>query len=144
MIAGCQAEDFLVNGLKDGQRVLLELRGMGHDLSVSNLYGGMLPSMWSKRFVGLLEDFIKMSSNVAKFRSDSRVHAELERLKATERTREDRGLLGNDAELNGFAFALAMDDFCGGGQVGGGLAVNGGDEEAGLHVARIPARRGQV
>jgi len=88
VIAGCQAEDFLVNGLKDGRRVLLELRGMGHDLSVSNLYGGMLPSMWSKRFVGLLEDFIKMSSNVAKFRSDSRVHAELERLKATERTRD--------------------------------------------------------
>src|SRR5258708_35638676 len=85
VVAGCQAEDFLVNGLKDGRRVLLELRGMGHDLSVSNLYGGLEESPWSKRFAGLLEDFIKIS-DPAKFRANSQVRAELERLKAADRT----------------------------------------------------------
>ncbi len=86
VVAGCQAEDFLVNGLKDGRRVLLELRGMGHDLSVSNLYGGLEESPWSKRFAGLLEDFIKLSPNVAKFRADNSVRANLEKLKASDRT----------------------------------------------------------
>ncbi len=86
VVAGCQAEDFLVNGLKDGRRVLLELRGMGHDLSVSNLYGGLEVSPWSKRFAGLLEDFIKLSPNVAKFRADNSVRANLEKLKASDRT----------------------------------------------------------
>ena len=87
VVAGCQAEDFLVNGLKDGRRVLLELRGMGHDLSVSNLYGGLEVSPWSKRFAGLLEDFIKLSPNVAKFRADNSVRANLQKLKASDRTR---------------------------------------------------------
>lgn len=88
VVAGCQAEDFLVSGLKDGRRVLLELRGMGHDLSVSNLYGGLEVSPWSKRFAGLLEDFIKLSPNVAKFRADNSVRANLEKLKASDRTRD--------------------------------------------------------
>ncbi len=34
IVAGCQAEDFFINALKDGRRVLLEFRGLGHDLSV--------------------------------------------------------------------------------------------------------------
>ncbi len=38
VVAGCQAEDFLINGLKDGRRVLLEFKGLGHDMSVGNLY----------------------------------------------------------------------------------------------------------
>lgn len=88
VVAGCQAEDFLVNGLKDDRRVLLEFRGLGHDVSVSNLYEGSDPSSWSKRFSGLLEDFIKMSSNVEKFRADSNVRAQLEKLKVTDRTRD--------------------------------------------------------
>ena len=50
---------FLINGLKDGRRVLLEFRGLGHDISVGNLYEWLDPSNWSKRFAGLLEDFIK-------------------------------------------------------------------------------------
>jgi len=86
VVAGCQAEDFLINGLKDGRRVLLEFRGMGHDLSVSNLYGGLEESPWSKRFAGLLEDFVKMSGDVAKFRADKGVRANLEKLKASDRT----------------------------------------------------------
>ncbi len=88
VVAGCQAEDFLTHGLKDGRRVLLEFRGLGHDMSVGNLYEGSDPSSWSKSFAGLLEDFIKMSANVAKFRSDGKVRAKLQRLKITDRTRE--------------------------------------------------------
>ena len=64
------------------------LRGMGHDLSVSNLYGGLEVSPWSKRFAGLLEDFIKLSPNVAKFRADNSVRANLAKLKASDRTRD--------------------------------------------------------
>jgi hypothetical protein len=43
-------------------------------------------SPWSKRFAGLLEDFIKLSPNVAKFRADNSVRANLEKLKASDRT----------------------------------------------------------
>ena len=90
VVAGCQAEDFFTNGLKDGRRILLEFRGLGHDMSVSNLYEGSDPSNWSKHFTGLLENFIKMSSNVAQFRGDSKVRAALEKLRVSDRTGEHR------------------------------------------------------
>lgn len=86
VVAGCQAEDFLLHGIKDGRGVLLELRGLGHDVSVANLYEGADPSDWSKRFAALLEDFAKMSGDVSKFRSA--VKAQLTKLKATDRTRD--------------------------------------------------------
>jgi amino acid adenylation domain-containing protein len=88
VIAGCQAEDFLINGLKDGRRVLLEFKGLGHDMSVGNLYEGSDPSIWSKRFAGLMEDFIKMSANVSKFRSDAKVKTKIQQLRASDRTRD--------------------------------------------------------
>ena len=88
VVAGCQAEDFLINGLTDGRRVLLEFKGLGHDMSVGNLYEGSDPSIWSKRFVGLMEDFIKMSANVSKFRSDAKVRGKIQQLKGSDRTRD--------------------------------------------------------
>jgi hypothetical protein len=88
VVAGCQTEDFFTNGLKDGRRILLEFRGLGHDMSVSNLYEGSDPSNWSKHFAGLLENFIKLSSNVAQFRGDSKVRAALEKLRVSDRTGE--------------------------------------------------------
>ncbi len=98
IVAGCQAEDFLVNGLRDGRGVLLEFRGLGHDLSVGNLYEGSDPSIWSKRFAGLLEDFVKMSTNVAQFRAKSGIRAKLAVLKARDRTRDPT--LGAKCEKN--------------------------------------------
>ena len=86
VVAGCQTEDFLLHGLKDDRRVLLELRGLGHDVSVSSLYEGADPSVWSRRFAALLEDFVKMPGDVSKFRSAAK--AQLARLKATDRTRD--------------------------------------------------------
>ncbi|MGE5220525.1 MAG: alpha/beta fold hydrolase [Chloroflexota bacterium] len=88
VVAGCQAEDFLINGLTDDRRVLLEFRGLGHDMSVANLYEGSDPSSWSKTFASLLEDFIKMSAVPAQFRSDTKVKAKLKKLKARDRTRD--------------------------------------------------------
>ena len=88
VVAGCQAEDFLINGLKDGRRVLLEFKGSGHDMSVGNLYEWADPSNWSKRFAGLLEDFIKKSSNVSRFRGDAQIKAKMQKLQATDRTRD--------------------------------------------------------
>ena len=88
VVAGCQAEDFMINGLKDGSRVLLEFRGLGHDVSVANLYEGSDPSNWSKVFASLLEDFITMSAKPAQFRSDANVKAKLEKLKVRDRTRD--------------------------------------------------------
>ena len=88
IVAGCQAEDFFSKGLKEGRRVLLEFRGLGHDLSVGNLYEGSDPSIWSKRFAELLEDFLRMSSSPAKFRSDARVRAKLQKLKAIDRSND--------------------------------------------------------
>jgi hypothetical protein len=88
VVAGCQTEDFFTNGLKDGRRILLEFRGLGHDMSVSNLYEGSDPSNWSKHFAGLLENFIKLSSNVAQFRGDTKVRAALEKLRVSDRTGE--------------------------------------------------------
>ncbi len=88
VVAGCQAEDFLINGLKDGRRVLLEFKGLGHDMSVGNLYEWADPSNWSKRFAGLLEDFIKLSSNVSRFRGDAQIKAKIQKLQATDRTRD--------------------------------------------------------
>ena len=87
VVAGCQAEEFLFNGLKDGRRVLLEFKGMGHDMSVGNVYEGSDPSNWSKRFAGLLEGFIKMSSSVSGFRGDAQVKAKIQKLQAADRTR---------------------------------------------------------
>jgi hypothetical protein len=86
IVAGCQAEDFFTDALKDGRRVLLEFRGLGHDLSVGNLYFGADPSIWSKRFASVLEDFMRLSSNPAQFRSDAQVVAKLRQLKATDRS----------------------------------------------------------
>ena len=88
VVAGCQAEDFLINGLKDGRRVLLEFKGLGHDMSVGNLHEWLNPSNWSKRFAGLLEDFIKMSPNVSRFRGDAQIKAKIQKLQATDRTRD--------------------------------------------------------
>ena len=88
VVAGCQAEDFLLNGLKEGSRVFLEFRGLGHDVSVANLYEGSDPSTWSKTFASLLEDFIKMSSTPAQFRGDAKVKAKLQKLKVSDRTRD--------------------------------------------------------
>ena len=84
VVAGCQAENFYNNGIARG--VLLEFRGLGHDLSVGNLYFGADPSIWTKRFTNLLEDFIKMASSPTKFRSDAQVKAQLARLKAADRS----------------------------------------------------------
>ncbi len=86
VVAGCQAEDFLTYGLKDGSRVLLEFRGLGHDVSIANLYEGSDPSSWSKRFASLLEDFIKMSSKPTRFRSDAKIKMKLQKLKVSDRT----------------------------------------------------------
>ena len=86
VVAGCQAEDFLVHGLKDARRVLLEFKGLGHDMSVGNLYEGSDPSIWSKRFAGLLEDFVKMSASVSKFRGAANVKTKIQQLKARDRT----------------------------------------------------------
>jgi hypothetical protein len=69
---------------------LLEFRGMGHDLSVANLYYGVDPSIWSQRFSSLLEDFIKMSLSPAKFRSNPEVRAKLQRLKASDRSSDPK------------------------------------------------------
>lgn len=90
VVAGCQGEDFLINGLKDGSRVLLEFRGLGHDVSVANLYEGSDPSSWSKHFASLLEDFIKMSSNPSQFHNDSRIKARLQKLKVSDRTHDPK------------------------------------------------------
>jgi hypothetical protein len=68
--------------------VLLEFTGLGHDVSVGNLYEGSDPSIWSKRFAGLLEDFVKMSANVSKFRSDAKVKTKIQQLRASDRTRD--------------------------------------------------------
>jgi pimeloyl-ACP methyl ester carboxylesterase len=86
IVAGCQAEAFFTYGLKNGRRVLLEFRGMGHDMSVGNLFEASDPSPWSKSFAALLEDFAKMSANISRFRSDSGVRARIKKLKATDRT----------------------------------------------------------
>ena len=86
VIAGCQAEDFFKNGIDAKQGVLLEFRGLGHDLSAGNMYFGSDPSIWSKRFASLLEDFIKLSSSPGKFRGDPQVRAKLARLKAADRS----------------------------------------------------------
>jgi pimeloyl-ACP methyl ester carboxylesterase len=86
VVAGCQAEDFLFRGLKDGRRVLLEFSGIGHDMSVGNLREGSDPSIWSRRFSSLLEDFIKMSGDVKKFRADDGVKKRLAMLRAADRT----------------------------------------------------------
>jgi pimeloyl-ACP methyl ester carboxylesterase len=86
VVAGCQTEDFLLHGLKDGRGVLLDFRGLGHDVSVGNLYEGADPSTWSRRFAALLEDFVKLSGDVSKFRSAAK--AQLTKLKATDRTRD--------------------------------------------------------
>jgi pimeloyl-ACP methyl ester carboxylesterase len=88
VVAGCQAEDFYKNGIRAGGGTLLEFRGLGHDFSVGNLYFGADPSIWSKRFAGLLEDFMRLSSNPAQFRSDAQVVAKLRQLKATDRSRD--------------------------------------------------------
>jgi pimeloyl-ACP methyl ester carboxylesterase len=88
VVAGCQAEDFFTHGLKDGRRVLLEFRGLGHDVSVANLFEASEPSSWSKSFAGLLEDFIRMSAKPSQFLSDGKVRAKLEKLKVTDRTRD--------------------------------------------------------
>ncbi|HVO96349.1 MAG TPA: alpha/beta hydrolase, partial [Terriglobales bacterium] len=86
VVAGCQAEDFFTNGLKQGRRVLIEFNGLGHDMSVANLYEGSDPSNWSKTFAGLLEDFMKLAPNVSRFRADVKVKAKLRQLKANDRT----------------------------------------------------------
>ena len=65
---------------------MLEFAGLGHDMSVGDLYEGSDPSSWSKRYAALLEDFIKMSPNVARFRGDRQVKAKLQKLHATDRT----------------------------------------------------------
>jgi pimeloyl-ACP methyl ester carboxylesterase len=90
VVAGCQAEDFLFQGLKEGRRVLLEFSGMGHDLSVGNLYEGSDPSIWSRRYASLLEDFIKMSGNVGKFRGDDGVKGKIKTLRADDRTTDPK------------------------------------------------------
>ena len=92
--AGCQAETFFRDALNEGRRVLLEFRGLGHDLSVGNLYEGSDPSIWSRRYAGLLDRFVRMAEHPAKFRSDPQVRAELQRLKARDRT-ADPNLLVN-------------------------------------------------
>jgi pimeloyl-ACP methyl ester carboxylesterase len=86
IVAGCQAEDFFINGSKPGRRVFLEFRGLGHDLSVSNLYEAFEPSNWSKTFAELLEDFAKSSASPARFRANPRVRAKLQKLKARDRS----------------------------------------------------------
>jgi len=90
IVAGCQAEDFFLNGLQADRRVLLEFTGLGHDMSVANLFEANLPSIWSKRFAELLTDFIKLSPKVATFRSDAAIKAKIAKLKATDRTRDPR------------------------------------------------------
>ena len=94
VVAGCQAEDFFKNGIRTGRAILLEFPGLGHDLSVGNLYFGAGPSIWSRRFTHLLEDFIKMSSSPAKFRSNAQVKANLLRLKVKDRS-SDPKLIAN-------------------------------------------------
>jgi len=88
IIAGCQAEDFFTNGVASERRVFLEFAGMGHDMSVGNVFFGREPSFWSERFANLLTDFIKNSSNLTQFRSASAIKAKMARLKATDRTRD--------------------------------------------------------
>jgi len=88
VVAGCQAEDFFLHGVQAGRGVLLEFRGLGHDLSVGNLVEGADPSAWSERFATLLEDFVKMSGDAGRFRSAAKVRAELAKLRATDRTRD--------------------------------------------------------
>ena len=88
IIAGCQAEDFFADGTKDGRRVFLEFRGLGHDLSVGNLYEGSDPSSWSKSFASLLEDFARLATDPARFRGDPQVRAKLKKLKAADRSRD--------------------------------------------------------
>jgi pimeloyl-ACP methyl ester carboxylesterase len=85
VVAGCQAEDFYRNGIRSGRAVLLDFRGLGHDLSVGSLYYGADPSIWSKRFVSLLEDFVKLAS-AAKFRGAAEVKRKLRQLKADDRS----------------------------------------------------------
>ena len=88
VVAGCQAEDFYANGIQSGRAVLLEFRGLGHDLSVGNLYYGADPSIWSRRFAGLLEDFLRLSSSPAQFRSNAQVLAKIRQLKASDRSHD--------------------------------------------------------
>ena len=90
VVAGCQAEEFFMNGLKDGRRVFLEFRGLGHDLSVGNLYYGADPSIWSKRFASVLEDFIRMASNPGQFRSNPQILAKTRQLKAIDRSSDPK------------------------------------------------------
>ena len=99
VIAGCQAEEFYKNGIGDGRGILLEFRGLGHDLSVGNLYFGADPSIWSKRFTGLLEDFIKSSSSPAKFRGDAQLKAKLLQLKVKDRS-DDPKLTANCRKIS--------------------------------------------
>jgi hypothetical protein len=88
IVAGCQAEDFFAEGTKDGRRVFLDFRGLGHDLSVGNLYEGSDPSSWSRSFAGLLEDFARLAADAARFRGDQQVRAKLKKLKAADRSRD--------------------------------------------------------
>lgn len=90
VVAGCQAEDFFSRGLKPGHRVLLEFRGLGHDMSVAHLYEGSDPSGWSKRFTSLVEEFVRMSAKPAQFRGDKRVRTILHQLRATDRTADPK------------------------------------------------------
>jgi hypothetical protein len=59
IIAGCQAEDFYNEGLL-GHRVLLELRGTGHLMSVTQQrLGGQKPAPQTAAFTDVVERFIK-------------------------------------------------------------------------------------
>jgi pimeloyl-ACP methyl ester carboxylesterase len=90
VLAGCQAEDFFSNGLQNGRRVLLELRGLGHDVSVANLYEGSDPSAWTRGFAGLIEDFIRMPAKAPAFLKHPQVVAKLKKFKVSDRTGDSK------------------------------------------------------
>lgn len=80
VVAGCQAEDFYLDGLK-GDRAMIEFRGTGHSMYTApfNLIGER--TVYANAFKVVLETFLNRS--IGQFRADAAVLENLAKLQAT-------------------------------------------------------------